>query len=83
MNWKDKPEAGRGALPPGRLYDGSQERRQYRLQMELWEATMEGDPTYAEWQWAPADLLAPGAAAGSLCCELAMRFADPANRAEK
>ncbi|HYR87631.1 MAG TPA: NUDIX domain-containing protein [Terriglobia bacterium] len=59
--------------PVCRLTSGAQDRPRYRLNMELWEASMEGSPTHPEWQWAPLDLLQPGAAAGSLCCELAIK----------
>jgi ADP-ribose pyrophosphatase YjhB (NUDIX family) len=52
---------------------GTQDRAAYRLEMELWEASMEGAPTYHEWQWASIDLLRTGAARGSLCCELAIK----------
>jgi hypothetical protein len=52
---------------------GTQDRAKYRLEMELWEVSMEGIPTYAEWQWGPWELLGPGMAAGSLCCELALK----------
>jgi hypothetical protein len=41
--------------------------------MELWEASMTGTPTYPDWQWAPIELLEPGSAQGSLCCELAIK----------
>ena len=60
-------------LPTRIRSSGTQERARYRLEMELWEAVMEGTPTYPEWCWASLDLLRPGAAAGSLCCELALR----------
>jgi ADP-ribose pyrophosphatase YjhB (NUDIX family) len=50
---------------------GAQDRPRYRLEMELWEASMEGVPNRAGWKWAPVDVLKPGAAAGSLCCALA------------
>jgi len=59
--------------PVRRLTSGTQDRSGYRLNMELWEASMQGSPTCPEWQWAPLDLLQPGAAAGSLCCELAIK----------
>ena len=51
---------------------GTQDRPTYRLQMELWEATMEGIPTRSEWRWSRLELLKPGAARGSLCCALAI-----------
>ena len=52
---------------------GTQDRPTYRLQMELWEATMEGSPTRSQWQWSGFELLKPGAAKGSLCCALAIK----------
>jgi ADP-ribose pyrophosphatase YjhB (NUDIX family) len=59
--------------PVRRLRTGTQDRPRYRLNMELWEASMEEGPSYPEWRWASLDLLRPGAAAGSLCCELALK----------
>ena len=59
--------------PVRKLASGAQDRPSYRLEMELWNASMEGTPTYKEWQWAPVDLLRPGMASGSLCCELAIQ----------
>ena len=56
------------------LASGTQDRPRYRLNMELWEASMTGTPCHPEWQWAPVDLLRAGAAAGSLCCELAAKI---------
>ena len=56
-----------------RLASGSQDRPKYRLEMDLWEVSMEGMPTYPNWQWASLDLLRPGMRAGSLCCELAIQ----------
>jgi ADP-ribose pyrophosphatase YjhB (NUDIX family) len=61
--------------------EGEQERADYSLHMQLWEARIvEGEPTvpqpgpgvtqYVEWKWAPGELLADGARAGSLCCRL-------------
>jgi hypothetical protein len=41
--------------------------------MELWEALMEGIPTYPEWKWGPLEVLRPGMASGSLCCKLAIQ----------
>jgi hypothetical protein len=52
---------------------GTQDRPNYRLEMELWEVSMEGTPKYVEWQWASVDFLYPGMARGSLCCELAIK----------
>ena len=59
--------------PVRKLISGQQMRRGYLLEMELWEASMEGSPTWPEWQWASLDLLRPGAARGSLCCELCIK----------
>ena len=56
-----------------RLVSGAQVRSSYRIEMELWEASMDGTPAYPEWQWASMDILQIGMAAGSLCCELAIR----------
>jgi len=55
------------------LAAGWQQRPRYRLEMELCEASMEGTPARAEWQWADLEVLRPGMAAGSLCCELALQ----------
>jgi hypothetical protein len=63
--------------PRRKLGSGSQSRPMYELQMELWEASMEGVPTYLEWQWGPVDWLISGARAGSLCCELAIQNQKP------
>src|SRR5262245_57981869 len=60
-------------VPISILSSGMQERALYRLEMDLWEAQMEGTPACPEWRWAALDVLRPGAAAGSLCCELALR----------
>jgi 8-oxo-dGTP diphosphatase len=68
-----RDKLGVNLTPVRRLADGRQDRSRYRLEMELWEALMEGIPKYPEWQWASVDLLRPGAAAGSLCCELALK----------
>ena len=60
-------------LQPVRLLaSGEQDRPGYRLEMGLWEASMEGEPTYPNWKWAGLESLAPGAAKGSLCCTLAL-----------
>ena len=52
---------------------GVQDRATYRLEMELWEASIIGAPGHPEWQWASLDLLRPGAGIGSLCCQLAIQ----------
>ena len=59
--------------PVRRVATGSQDRPAYRLEMELWEVSMEGRPTHPKWQWASVDLLRPGMASGSLCCQLAVQ----------
>jgi len=59
--------------PLRKLESGRQMRSQYLLEMELWEASMTGTPNHPEWRWVAIDSLQPGAAAGSLCCELAIQ----------
>jgi ADP-ribose pyrophosphatase YjhB (NUDIX family) len=59
--------------PVRKLASGRQIRSQYLLEMDLWEASMKGTPTHLEWRWATIDSLQPGAAAGSLCCGLAVK----------
>ena len=59
--------------PVRRLESGSQLRSAYKLNMELWEATMADTPSRSEWRWTTFDLLEPGAAKGSLCCALAIK----------
>lgn len=54
------------------LGSGAQDRLKYRLEMQLWEVSMEGKPTHPNWQWASIEVLLPGKEAGSLCCELAI-----------
>ena len=61
-------------LQPVRLLvSGEQDRPAYKLEMGLWEASMEGEPTYPKWKWAGLESLAAGAAKGSLCCTLALK----------
>jgi ADP-ribose pyrophosphatase YjhB (NUDIX family) len=62
--------------PVRKLAFGTQARQKYFLKMELWEVLMEGTPRYPEWEWASVGRLRPGAAAGSLCCELACQAAE-------
>ena len=59
--------------PIRKLASGTQDRVNYRLEMDLWEAAMEGTPNYPEWQWVPVDRFRQGAMAGSLCCQLAIQ----------
>src|SRR6266699_2057663 len=47
--------------PVRKLAAGAQDRAKYRLEMELWKVSMKGNPVYPEWQWAPIELLRPGA----------------------
>jgi ADP-ribose pyrophosphatase YjhB (NUDIX family) len=63
--------------PERRLASGSQDRPGYFLYMELWEVSMAGTPNHPNWRWAPVEFLRPGAAAGSLCCELALKTQKP------
>jgi len=58
--------------PIRKLAEGTQDRPTYRLQMELWEVAMEGNPNQPSFRWATTNLLRPGMAQGSLCCELAL-----------
>jgi ADP-ribose pyrophosphatase YjhB (NUDIX family) len=60
-------------LHPVRLLaSGRQQRPKYRLEMELWEASMEGVPSHPQWQWAEPRILEDGKRQGSLCCALAL-----------
>src|SRR5262245_2958695 len=59
--------------PIRKLASGTQDRPKYRLEMDLWEVSMEGVPTHPEWKWAGLDQMRPGMKAGSLCCELAIK----------
>ena len=59
--------------PVRKLAAGRQFRTRYLLEMDLWEAAMKGTPEHSQWRWATIESLQPGAAAGSLCCELAVQ----------
>ena len=59
--------------PIRRITSGAQDRPTYRLEMELWEVEMDGLPQQCQWQWAELEILRPGQAQGSLCCDLALR----------
>jgi hypothetical protein len=63
--------------PETRLASGTQDRPGYLLYMELWEVSMTGTPNHPKWRWAPVEFLGPGAVAGSLCCELALKKQKP------
>jgi|SRR5436190_5721355 len=71
---KDKLEVS--LTPKRKLADGAQDRERYRLEMELWEAEMEGNPNSSEWQWTMLETLRHGSEQGSLCCSLALSGAD-------
>ena len=66
------------------LQRGTVERRNYRLQMRLYEAFIEkGTPfvpqpdkafmQYAKWKWGKGEDLEPAAQRGSLCCKLYLK----------
>lgn len=59
--------------PVRKLARGVQRRKRYRLEMELWEAEMSGEPQHPAWKWAKGDTLKPGESQGSLCCHLALK----------
>jgi ADP-ribose pyrophosphatase YjhB (NUDIX family) len=59
--------------PIRKITEGTQEREAYRLEMELWEAAMEGTPSHPAFQWASIEILEPGVRQGSLCCALALQ----------
>lgn len=75
--------------PGAAVAGGSAERPTYRLEMQLWTATIVGgepdvDVTvsdafpvtrYASWRWGDASDLGDGAAHGSLCCRLGLEVA--------
>ena len=55
------------------LASGSQVRETYSITMDLVECSMTGEPRCREWKWTPWSILEDGEAAGSLCCQLALR----------
>ena len=59
--------------PVQKIAEGVRDRPAYRLEMELWEAAMDGQPIVSNWQWASRELLKPGRDSGSLCCTLALK----------
>jgi hypothetical protein len=67
-----KDKLGVRLEPIRKLAEGTQTRPAYRLEMELWEASMAGTPWHPEWKWAPLEVLRDGQTKGSLCCRLAM-----------
>ena len=68
-----KDKLGVELRPARKINEGKQMRAQYLLEMELWEAKMEGVPEHSQWRWAELETLKSGAEAGSLCCELALK----------
>jgi ADP-ribose pyrophosphatase YjhB (NUDIX family) len=58
--------------PLRKLTEGTQNRPAYRLEMELWEVSMEGTPNHPSYRWGLIEVLRPGMMQGSLCCELAL-----------
>ena len=72
-----KDKLGVELQPVRKINEGKQMRAQYLLEMELWEAKVEGTPghppSHAQWRWAAIETLKSGAEAGSLCCELALK----------
>lgn len=67
-----RQKLGVSLVPIRKLAEGTQDRSAYRLQMELWEVAMVGNPTHPALQWANVKVLEPGRNQGSLCCELAL-----------
>jgi len=67
-----RQKLGVALTPIRKLADGAQDRPEYRLQMELWAASMEGTPNHPEFAWSSIEVLREGMAQGSLCCELAV-----------
>lgn len=67
-----RDKLGVALIPIRKLAQGLQTRERYRLEMELWEAEMAGEPQHPAWQWADAQILKPGELQGSLCCRLAL-----------
>jgi 8-oxo-dGTP diphosphatase len=65
--------------PLRKLAEGAQDRQRYRLEMELWEATMTGTPDDGseeiQWKWTALEGLRQGSERGSLCCRLALSHA--------
>lgn len=69
-----RQKLGVSLMPIRKLAGGTQDRPSYRLQMELWEVSMEGTPTHPEFRWTSEETLKPGREQGSLCCELALEI---------
>jgi ADP-ribose pyrophosphatase YjhB (NUDIX family) len=67
-----REKLGVSLIPIRKLAEGIQPRKRYRLEMELWEAGMVGEPQHPAWRWADAETLQPGKLQGSLCCALAL-----------
>ena len=75
-----REKLGMELKPVRQINCGKQMRAQYLLEMELWEAAMEGSkyPSHRQWRWASIESLRGSAEAGSLCCELAVKSKDRA-----
>ena len=69
-----RDKLGVSLIPVRKLAHGTQTRERYRLEMELWEAEMEGEPQHPAWRWAQSETLQPGESQGSLCCRLALEI---------
>lgn len=67
-----RDKLGVSLTPLRKLAEGAQNRERYRLEMELWEATMMGTPSHMRWKWATLEALKDGSDRGSLCCRLAL-----------
>ncbi len=62
--------------PARKLEAGTQTRARYRLEMELWEAEIDGIPNGIQWEWTTLETLRAGREKGSLCCSLALSGSD-------
>jgi 8-oxo-dGTP diphosphatase len=67
-----RDKLGVSLTPLRKLGEGVQDRPRYRLEMELWEASMHEEPIRAEWKWTTFETLRQGSEQGSLCCKLAL-----------
>jgi 8-oxo-dGTP diphosphatase len=70
-----RDKLGVSLMAKRKLAGGVQDRERYRLEMELWEAEMEGTPAGSQWHWSALETLQPGSEQGSLCCRLALSAA--------
>jgi 8-oxo-dGTP diphosphatase len=67
-----RDKLGVALSPKQKLTSGAQDRERYRLEMELWEADMNGIPNAIPWQWTTLETFREGSQRGSLCCSLAL-----------